>query len=168
MVAKAEEIPYTDNLKTRALRREATALYGSYVEQVEQPAQAVQLRIMASEDCGFIADEIAQNSGIEYPDKAKLLCQLNPIKRLESAIKLLQQELQLVQFETDIQDKTRVQIDQDQRDYYLREQMKVIREELGEGDENTEFSEYEKNILLLNLPQESETKLLKDLERLKK
>lgn len=168
VVVKAEEIPYSDNLKTRALRREATALYGSYVEQVEQPAQAVQLRIMASEDCGFIADAIAQNSGIEYPDKAKLLCQLNPVKRLESAIKLLQQELQMVQLETDIQDKTRVQIDQDQRDYYLREQMKVIREELGEGDENTEFSEYEKNILLLNLPQESETKLLKDLDRLKK
>lgn len=168
VVVKAEEIPYSDSLKTRALRREATALYGNYVEQVEQPAQAVQLRIIASEDCGFIADSIAQNSGIEYPDKAKLLCQLNPVKRLESAIKLLQQELQMVQLETAIQDKTRIQIDQDQRDYYLREQMKVIREELGESDENSEFFEYEKNILLLNLPQESETKLLKDLERLKK
>ena len=168
VVVKAEEVLYADTLKTRALRREATALYGSYVEQVEQPAQAVQLRIMASDDCGFIADSIAQNSGIEYPDKAKLLCQLNPVKRLESAIKLLQQELQMVQIETDIQDKTRVQIDQDQRDYYLREQMKVIREELGEGDDNAEFSEYEKNILLMNLPQESEVKLLKDLDRLKK
>lgn len=167
-VVKAEEIPYTDNLKIRALRREATSLYGSYVEQVEQPAQAVQLRIMASDDCSFIADSIAQNSGIEYPDKAKLLCQLNPVKRLESAIKLLQQELQMVQLETDIQDKTRIQIDQDQRDYYLREQMKVIREELGEGDDITEFSEYEKHILLLNLPHESEKKLMKDLERLKK
>ena len=167
-VVKAEEVSYSDNLKVRALRREATALYGSYVDQLEQPTQAVQLRIMASDDCGFIADTIAQNSGIEYPDKAKLLCQLNPVKRLENTIKLLQQELQMLQLETDIQDKTRVQIDHDQRDYYLREQMKVIREELGEGDDNTEFSDYEKNILLLNLPNESEVKLLKDLERLKK
>ena len=51
---------------------------------------------------------------------------------------------------------------------YLREQMKTIREELGEEDEYSEFAEYEKNILLLNLPNESEEKLLKDLQRLKK
>ena len=168
MVEKVNDIEFKDNLKVRALRREATSLYNSYVDQVEQPAQAVQLRIMASDDCSFIADSIAQNSGIEYADKAKLLCQLNPVKRLENAISLLQQEVQMLQYETDIQERTRAKIDQDQRDYFLREQMKAIREELGEGDEHSEFSEYEKNILLLNLPQESEIKLLKDLERLKK
>ena len=167
-IERMEEIPYNDTLKVRALRREATTLYGGYVELMEHPAQAVQLRIMASDDCGFIADSIAQNSGIEYPDKAKLLCQLNPVRRLESAIRLLQQEMQMLQIESDIQEKTRAQMDQDQRDYYLREQIKAIREELGENDDTSEFSEYEKKILLLNLPQESESKLLKDLERLKK
>lgn len=167
-VEKLEELTYTDNLKAKALRREATMLYGSYVEISEQPSQAVQLRIIASEDCGFIADTILQNSGIEYPDKAKLLCQLNPVRRLESTIRLLQQELQMVQLESDIQEKTRVQMDQDQRDYYLREQIKAIREELGESDDQAELAEYEKNILLLNLPQESEKKLLKDVERLRK
>ena len=168
MVEKANEVKVADSLKVDVLKREASALYGSYIEQMEHPAQAVQLRIMAADSCGFIADTIAQNSGIEYPDKAKLLCQLNPVKRLERTILLLRREVQMQQIESDIQEKTKVQIDQDQRDYYLREQMKVIREELGEGEEYSEFSEYEKNILLLNLPQESEQKLLKDLERLKK
>lgn len=157
-----------DPLRTRALCREATALYGTYVEMLDNPAQGVHLRIMASDDCGFIADTIAQNSGIDYPDKAKLLCQMNPTRRLETTLRLLQQEMQMLQLESDIQEKTRVQMDQDQRDYYLREQIKAIRDELGENDEYSEFAHYEKSILKLGLNKESEDKLRKDLERLKK
>jgi len=157
-----------DNLRSRALRREANALYGAYLEVVDRPAMSVQLRMIESVDCGYIADTIAQNSGFDYKDKAKLLSQLNPIRRLESAVRLLQQEMLMLQMESDIQEKTKAHIDQDQRDYYLREQLKAIREELGETDEVSEFSEYEKQILLLNLPQESEQKLIKDVQRLKK
>ncbi|MBO5952625.1 MAG: endopeptidase La [Oscillospiraceae bacterium] len=158
----------TENLRCRALRREANSLYGSYLDLVERPAQSVQLKMLSSEDCGFIADSIAQNSGIDYPDKAKLLCQLNPVRRLEHTIHLLQQEMQVLQLESDIQEKTRAHIDQEQRDYYLREQMKAIREELGEGDDRSEFAEMEKKLLSLNLEQTTEEKLLKDLERLRK
>ena len=168
MVESVPEKQVADTLRARALRREANALYAGYSELVERPGQAVQLRLLASEDCGYIADSIAQNSGFDYRDKAKLLCQLHPVRRLESAIKLLQQEIEMLRLETDIQEKTRAIIDQEQKDYYLREQMKAIREELGEGDDINEFAEYEKGILLLNLPQDSEQKLLKDLARLKK
>ena len=150
VVETVTETEVTDTLRARALRREATALYGGYIEMLERPAQAVQLRIMSSDSCSFIADAIAQNSGIDYVDKAKLLCQLNPMRRLENAIHLLRQEIQMVQLESDIQEKTRAHMDQEQRDYYLREQIKAIREELGEGDEQSEFAEYEKGILLLN------------------
>ena len=165
---RINETEYPDSMRLRAMRREANSLYGSYLELMEPPAQAVQLRMMASEDCGFIADSIAQNSGIEYPNKAKLLCQTNPVKRLENAIVMLRQEVMMLQLESDIQERTKVIMDQDQRDYYLREQIKAIREELGEGDEYAEFGEYEKGILTLNLEKKSEEKLLKDLERLKK
>ena len=167
-VEKVPEVIVSDTLRLRALRREANNLYATYLEFVERPAQSVQLRMMGSESCGFIADAIAQNSGIEYGHKAKLLCQLNPAKRLEQVLHMLQQELVMLQMESDIQEKTKAQIDQDQRDYYLREQIKVLREELGEGDEQSEFAEFEKKILLLNLPAETEEKLLKDLARLKK
>ncbi len=168
MVEAVTETPVKDLLRGRALCREAAMLYSAYSDMVERPAQAVQLKILASEDCGFVADAIAQNSGIDYRDKAKLLCQLNPVRRIENTLKLLQQEIQMLHIEADIQAKTRSNIDQDQRDYYLREQMKTIREELGEDDDYSELAEYEKNILLLNLPAESEEKLLKDLQRLKK
>ncbi len=168
IVEPAIELPVKDTLRGRALCREAAALYTHYCNMVEHPAQGVQLKVIASEDCAFVADTIAQNSGIDYRDKAKLLCQLNPVRRMENTLKLLQQEIKMLQIEADIQEKTRANIDQDQRDYYLREQMKTIREELGEEDDYSEFAEYEKQILLLNLPDESEEKLRKDLQRLKK
>ena len=163
-----DEVPYTDNLKTKALRREAVTMYGNYSDMLEHPVQGVQLRIVASEDCGFIADSIAQHSGIEYTEKAKLLCQLNPVKRLEAALRFLSREMLMLQMENDIQDKTHAVMDQNQRDYFLREQMKVIREELGETDDEAEFSEYDRKIRALQLEKESEEKLLKDVVRLKK
>lgn len=167
-VEKVTESETVDNLRNRAMRREANALYASYLEFVEKPSQSVQMRMLDSDNCGFIADSIAQNSGIEYPEKAKLLCQLNPVRRLEHALQVLRQEIQMLQIESDIQEKTRAHIDRDQRDYYLREQMRAIREELGDGDEHSEFAEFEKKILLLNLEENWESKLLKDLERLRK
>ena len=168
MVESVPETASSDTLRSRALRREANGLYGAYLEVAERPAQAVQLRMMASNDCGFLADSIAQNSGIDYPDKAKLLCQLNPVRRLEQVVHLLRQEIEMLNLESDIQEKTRSLIDREQRDYYLREQMKAIREELGEESELTEFDEYESKIRSLHLPKESEEKVLKDIQRLKK
>ena len=157
-----------DNVRSHALRREANALYGLYIQMSETPAQAVQLKMMGSESNGFIADSIAQNSGIDFKDKAKLLCQLNPTRRLETALRLLRQEVEMLRLEHDIQEKTRASIDQNQKDYYLREQIKVLREELGEGEDVNEFENYAKQIRDLHLPEEQEKKLLKDVDRLKK
>ncbi len=167
MVLAVPDTEQTDNLRARALRREANALYGSYLELSEHPAQAVQLRMMASDDCGFIADSIAQNSGIDFKDRLRLLGQLNPLRRLENAVRLLRQEVQMLNLEADIQDKTRANMDRQHREYYLREQMKVLQEELGEDDE-AEFSAMEQRIASLTLPEDSRTKLLKDLNKLRK
>ena len=168
LVEKVFDVEVPENLRVRALRREANALFDAYLEKTERPAQNLQLRMLTSEDTGFLADSIGQNCGIDYPEKAKLLCQLNPVKRLESAVKLLRQEMEMLQLESVIQEKTRAEIDQDQRDYYLREQMKVIREELGEGDDESEVETYTKKIRALKLNEKSEEKLLKDINRLKK
>lgn len=167
-VEQIDDIIKPDNLKCRALRRDAVAMFGAYVDMTENTPQGVHLKVMASDDTGYIADSIAQHSAIDYRDKAKLLCQLNPVRRLEQALKLLDMELQILHLESDIQDKTRAQMDQNHRDYFLREQIKVIREELGEENEDQEFENYHKQITALKLSQESEEKLLKDLDRLKK
>ncbi len=157
-----------DSIRNQALCRDANMLYGMYCELLEHPAQSVQLKMMASTDPGRIADSIAQNSGIDYRDKAKLLCQLNPVKRLEQAIRLLHREMEMLQLEAEIQSKTHAVMDKNQKDYYLREQMRVIRQELGEGDEESEFEDYRTKIKALQLPEEAEKKVLKDVDRLRK
>ena len=157
-----------DTVRAHALRREAVAIYGQYLQMSEHPAQAVYMRMMSSENTGFVADAIAQNSGIDFPDKAKLLCQLNPVRRLETALRLLRQEVEMLGLEAEIQEKTRAAIDQNNKDYYLREQIKVIREELGEGDDEAEYETYIQKIRGLKLSEEHEKKLLKDVARLKK
>ncbi len=168
IVESVPEIAFNDNLKVQALRREANLLYAAYLDMAEHPAQSVQLRMIDSDDTGFIADSIAQNSGMDYADKAKLLCQLHPVKRLEEAVRLLRREVEMSRLEGYIQDRTKANIDQNQKDYYLREQMRAIREELGEGDDDSEFENYEKKIRELQLPEESQEKLLTDVKRLKK
>ena len=157
-----------DSVRSQALRREANSLYGLYLQMSEHPAQTVYLQMMASTNAGFLADSIAQNSGIEFPDKAKLLCMLNPTRRLETALRLLQREVEMLRLEAEIQEKTKAVMDQNQRDYYLREQMKVIREELGEEDDENECESYAASIRGLKLDKDVEKKLLKDVERLKK
>ncbi len=171
LAANVEAIPITsepDTLRTRALRRQANSLYDAYLELTERPSQSVQLRMMSSNRCGFLADTIAENAGFEYTDKVKLLHQINPVRRLEKVLALLHEEIQMLELETDIQERTRSIINQEQKDYYLREQIKAIREELGEDDDQNEFAEYEKKVLSLNLKRESEEKVLKDIKRLKK
>lgn len=169
--ADVQAIPETevaDSPRNHALCREANNLYAVYLELSEFPAQSIQLRMMSSFEPGFLADCIAQNSGMDFTDKTKLLCNMNPVRRLESTMRLLRREIEMLKLEADIQTKTHATIDRNQRDYFLREQMKVIREELGEEDEHAEFAEYEKKILQLNLDEESEMKLRKDVVRLKK
>lgn len=168
LVEAIPEPETADSARNQALCREANMCYGIYCELCEQPAQAVQLRMLASNNVGFIADSIGQNSGMDYQDKAKLLCQLNPVRRIEQAIKLLHREVEMLQLEAEIQEKTHANIDQNQKEYYLREQMRTIREELGEGDEQEEYDEYRSKIKALQLPQDSKKKLLKDVDRLRK
>ena len=167
-IEAVSEISVPNDLRARAIRREANNLYASYLEMIEQPPQGVQLKMLSSESCGFIADTIAQNSGIDYKEKAKLLATLNPMRRLEMVLQMLRQEIQILRLENDIHERTRAHMDQEQRDYYLREQIKAIREELGEWDDDSEIAEYEKKILQLNLAADTERKVLKDLDRLRK
>ena len=162
------EVHSPDNAHNQALCREANMLYGAYSELLEHPSQAIILKMLSSHDPGFLADSIGQNSGIDYADKAELLNIVHPVRRLEKAIRLLHREIEILQIDAKIQEKTHQLMDRDQKDYYLREQIRAIREELGEGDEQSEFEDYRRKIQALQLCKESEEKLLRDVDRLKK
>ena len=81
---------------------------------------------------------------------------------------IIRKEIEILNIEQEISSKVKTQINKNQKEYYLREQMRVIREELGEGDDFVEFDEYRKKIRELHLQEDVEKKLLKDVDRLKK
>jgi len=166
-VEMAQEKSYTLSPKVRALLRDAQMTFGGYLELTQHPAQALQLKLIASTDPSFVADCLGQFVGFDYPDKCRLLSQLSPALRLEQAVRLLGREIEMLSIELEMQQKARDNMEQYNRDYYLREQMKVIRQELGEENEN-DVDVYREKILALQLPEDSEKKLMKDIDRLSK
>ena len=126
------------------------------------------MQISESTDPGFVADHIAQNTTINYADKQRVLEQLHPLRRLELVCILLGRELDVMHLEAEIQEKVQESVSRGQRDYYLREQMKVIQAELGEDDDGEEIQRYDASIRELKLDREIEEKLLKEVQRLKK
>ena len=165
-VADAEYIGGTARIE--AMIRKAAQLFDEFTELSQRPVQEVMLKILASQDPGEIADLIGQAATFGFEEKMQILSELHPVRRLERAIKLLARELEVLRLENRLQDQTQQSIDKGQRDYYLREQMKVIRSELGEGDDEEEFDEYREKIEKLDVPAEVSAKLNKELQRLMK
>lgn len=114
---------------------------------------------------GLLADFIASSMFVRYQDKAAVLEMFDPLKRLEKTIVLMESEMKLLRTEVEIQRKVKEAIDENQRDYYLREQLKAIENELGIDDDADEL---EKKMAKLNLPAEVREKLEKELGKLTK
>ena len=166
---KLEDHHYrTSAAKVEALLRVSYQLYGSYCDLIPGSSAENLLRLMTSEEPGFVADFLAQNCGFRYDDKQRCLEELHPIKRLERALKVLGSEIEIIKMEGSIAEQVQEAMNKGQRDYYLREQLKVIRQELGEADEDEELEEYHEKILALHLEKDVEEKLLKELSRLEK
>lgn len=154
--------------KVEALLRVAYQLYGSYCDLLPKGNADALLRLMTSDDPAFVSDFLGQNCGFRFDDKQKCLEILHPVKRLETALKILSSEIEIMKIENDIADKVQEAMNKNQRDYYLREQLKVIHQELGEEDEDQEIDDYRQKILAFHLEQDTEERLLKELSRLEK
>ncbi len=163
------ELPYRNSkARVEALLRVAYQLYGVYSDLLPQNNAESLLRLMTSEDPGFVADYLSQNCGFKYQDKQTALEQLHPVKRLDFAVKTLGKEVEIMKLEGDIAEQVQAAVNKGQRDYYLREQLRIIHEELGEENEDRELEEYGEKIRALKLEKSIEEKLLKDLSRLSK
>ncbi len=166
---KLEDERYrTSAPKVEALLRVAYQLYGVYSDLLPKGSTENLLKLMTSDEPAYVADFLGQYCGFRYDDKQRCLEQLHPVKRLELAVKVLNSEIEIMKIEGDIAEKVQAAVNKSQKDYYLREQLKVIHEELGEENEDAEFFEYEQKILKLNLEKETEEKLLKELRKLEK
>lgn len=154
--------------KAEALIRESHELFEAYAVMSDIQPESM-AGVLSSDDPGFIADFIAQNTYIKHTEKQKILEESRPLKRLEKIVTILRREVEILEIRNDLLEKTGQQVVRGQREYYLREQLKVLKSELGEGDEpDDELDEYRDKILALGLITEHEEKLLKEVDRLAK
>lgn len=154
--------------KVEALVRQGKQLYAEFLELTQKQQRDQMIDLMASDLPGYVADFLAQNATFSYTDKQKVLDQLHPVRRLELCLKLFAKELDVLRLEGELSDKVQISMNQNQRDYFLREQMKVIQDELGEEDEASEAANYTEQIQKLGLSEELTAKLLKEVKRLTK
>ncbi|WNX83618.1 endopeptidase La [Agathobaculum sp. NTUH-O15-33] len=154
--------------RSQALIRTAQERFSEYAQYAARVSADVEMSVAAGGDAGFLADFIAQNLAVDVEVKQEILEELNVTRRLTMIIRLLGEETEILKIENEIQDELKTQIDKNQREYYLREQIKVIQGELGEQDIAAEADSYRERIQKLHLPAESEEKLLKETDRLAK
>lgn len=158
------------NLTTRdiALMRSLKATFERYMELTPKLPADILFKIGMSNEPGELADFVASNIILDVEIKQIILETVNLSDRLEVLIDAMQNEIFIMSVEQDIMDKAKARIDQSQRDYFLREQMNVIREELGDGGEFNDIDELRKKIADMKLPEEVETALMKECSRLER
>jgi len=157
--------------KVEATVRSCINLFDEYCELSGTVAPETFMNIADNTDPGYVADYVCQNVFLKHIDKQEILNELNPLRRIDKLIKILNREINVISLEKSIEEVTKEEMNRAQRDYYLREQMKVIQRELGGEayeDSGDEIGEYREKILALHLPKETEEKLLKELSRLAK
>jgi len=172
LYGRIEMLPNSDynaqRPKVEALVRHARQLFAEFLDLSQKPPRDQMMQLVASDDPGFTADFLAQHATFSYQDKVKVLEQLHPVRRLELCNRLFAKELDVLRLESELSDKVQESMSQNQRDYYLREQMKVIRDELGEEDVDSEAAAYQAKIRKLEVSEEITEKLLKEVSRLTK
>lgn len=161
-------LPLGGERREQALVRTAQNRFEEYAALAPRLSSDVALTVAAGGNAGYLADYIAQNIPIDFSVKQEVLEELNVNRRLTFLIRLLTEETEILRIEGDIQEQIKAAIDKNQKDYYLREQIKVMQSELGEQDVSAEAEEYREKIEKLGLPEESASKLLRETERLAK
>ena len=151
----------------KALIRSARRIFDDYAAVSGSAANDIVVNILEMEDPGAMADFIASNVLSDYKDKQRVLEIRDVTERLSEVCRLLARETELLRIENHIEEKVHQQMDDNQRDYYLREKLSAIAEELGDGENpRSEAESYRKRIQALSLPPRSEEKLLKDCDHL--
>ena len=152
-----------------ALMRGVVDLFDRYVELDKKVPPEVNLTAHGVEDAGRLADIVASNLSIGVTDKQDVLETFQMNERLEKLSTVLQREIEILDMDRSIRQRVRQQIDRRQKEFYLKEQMRVIQEELG-GEETqlSELDELRENLRRLELAEAIEERLLKDVDRLER
>lgn len=167
IVRPVPDLEVTDERRSSTLMRVCVDLLHDNAQLIDNTAPMNMFSIITAKKPGVLANRVAQMLNLFYSDKQTLLEYTDPLIRLESVIEYVNHLSDVLSYEQELTEATNEQMNRSQREYYLREQMKVIQHELGE-DDGDETYEYREKILALNLPEDSEKKLLKEVSRLQK
>lgn len=154
-------------VRKEALVRSCLSLFNEYLQMNPDMMNEQLLNILANPDIGYVISYIAQNVHFSLEDKQKLLEEVYPSRRLMLLNKLLNNELDIMAIEKELNDATQEQVNRSQREYYLREEMKIIQAELGD-DVQDDIEDYREKINALPVSEEIRAKLLKEVSRLSK
>lgn len=155
-------------VKGEALRREAIAAFENHIKLLPKMSPEIVASVGAITDPGVLADFIASNVLFDYRDKQRVLEEIDPFRRLETLVELLGSESKVLEFKNELHAKVRERLEDNQREYFLKEQMKVIREELGDVAEEQDENGYVERIKESAFSDEVKEKLLKDCDRMNK
>ena len=154
--------------RTEALLRQTYHLFSEYAEMAGGIAEEVLTTVMDSRDPGFLADYIAQNVALRFTDKQEILEEISPFARLRKLNSFLSRENNVLGFEHELEGKVRDQLVSSQREQILRTQIRVLQNELGETDDDDEVETYRQKIVALELDEDTEKHLLKEVNKLAK
>ena len=154
-------------VRKEALVRSCLSLFNEYLQMNPDMMNEQLLNILANPDIGYVISYIAQNVHFSLEDKQRLLEEVYPSRRLTLLNKLLNNELDILAIEKELNDATQEQVNRSQREYYLREEMKIIQAELGD-DVQDDIEDYREKINALPVSEEIRVKLLKEVSRLSK
>ncbi len=154
-----------NNAYARLLKDE----FENYALKIAKVSNEVISKIISINEIGELADFICANTFFDYPDKQKILNEFDPQKRAEMLFALLKNENLTLNIEAEIQEKVNKEVDKNQREYYLREEMKVIADQLGDGENPIEEAdEYREKIDALKCSDEIKANLYKECDKLMK
>ena len=167
-----EELPLSQehSAEVEALTRTVSDLFEQYVKQSRRLGSDALNSLQGLTEPGAIADQIISLMSLKVDEKQSLLDAADVNDRLALLAEILQREIEIVELERKISHRVRKQMEKSQREYYLREQLKAIHKELGDGTEDraTEAAELRERIKAGNLPPEAADKAEKEIERLEK
>ena len=166
-LCKTITLPEGPSVKNQAYLRRLNEMAAAMAKLLPPPAESIIPNFKSIKNPAMLADVIASGLFIKHEDKLEVLGIFEPYKRIETMLEIAEDEMTVLRLENDIHKKTREKINRSQREYYLREEMRAIQDELGEGAVS-EIDEYRQKIDALNLPEEVNKKLHKETDRLAK
>ena len=159
------EIP--DDLNSQAMERGLKDMFVDYASKNGKMSKEAVAQIADMKGLKKLVDEIAANIPLSYTDQQELLSETDFWKRYEKLAFKLVNEVQIMDIKAEIQRKVKERVDKHQREYILREQLKLIREELGEDSTVSDAEEFENELKELEAPKEVKEKLKKEINRFK-